>query len=257
MTEVRTVPNTPPASIRLMGIVAFAVLFVLTDVFYLFPGLDLAVSRLFYADGHFLASTISGFVALRQFGIYLFELALILAAAGLIVPVIFSGARLPFGPRWSLFFLLTSALGPGLIVNALLKDHWGRARPLSLVEFGGSSDFSPVWVISDACSSNCSFVSGEASSAMALMALVALAPPRWRRATAFIVLALTFAFSLNRIAFGGHFLSDVLLAWCLTIIVMAICAEVVLRLDEDRLSERLGQIGASVRRRLAAVLRRG
>src|SRR5574340_426420 len=30
-----------------------------------------------------------------------------------------------------LFILLCVALGPGLIVNGILKDHWGRARPRS------------------------------------------------------------------------------------------------------------------------------
>ena len=80
-------------------------------------------------------------------------------------------------------------------------------------------------------------------------ALVLLAPPAWRRATAGITIALALVFSVNRLAFGGHFLSDVTLSWCITLIVMALCQEVVCRLDEDRLCAGLGRAGASLRRR--------
>jgi membrane-associated phospholipid phosphatase len=34
--------------------------------------------------------------------------------------------------------------------------------------------------------------------------------------------------SLNRLAFGGHFLSDILIAWGLTLFVIAICHRIFL-----------------------------
>jgi membrane-associated phospholipid phosphatase len=249
------VSDTRPAStgidngLRRAGLAAFVALFVLTDVFYLFPSLDLGVARLFASDGRFPVASIGLFIELRKLGMLLFRLLLIAAFAGLLFPLVAGGRRLAVGPRWSLFFLASSGIGAGLIVNLLLKDHWGRARPVMVTEFGGAADYTRVWEFSHACSRNCSFVSGEASTAMLLTALVLLAPPAWRRATAGITIALALVFSVNRLAFGGHFLSDVTLSWCITLIVMALCQEVVCRLDEDRLCAGLGRAGASLRRR--------
>ena len=52
-----------------------------------------------------------------------------------------------------------------LLVNALLKDHWGRARPNETTLFGGDGAFSGPFVIAGQCARNCSFVSGEGAGA--------------------------------------------------------------------------------------------
>ena len=90
----------------------------------------------------------------------------------------------------------------------ILKDHWGRPRPVMIDVFGGDQPYVAVWQITDFCSSNCSFVAGEASSAIWLAVALALVvpavarrrPSRRRRSSTPLLL------SLNRIAFGGHFL---------------------------------------------------
>jgi len=56
---------------------------------------------------------------------------------------------------------------------------------------------------------------------MAGTALV-LAPRAWRPAAVSLALAYAAGLSLNRIAFGGHFLSDVLLSWALTALALAL-----------------------------------
>ena len=40
--------------------------------------------------------------------------------------------------RAAVFLVLSLLLGPGLLVNVILKDNWGRPRPGSVVEFGGT-----------------------------------------------------------------------------------------------------------------------
>ena len=76
--------------------------------------------------------------------------------------------------------------------------------------------------ISDWCDRNCSFVSGEASSAIWLLA-VALLLPRGPSASGRPPdRGLRGAPLLNRIAFGGHFLSDVLLSFGLTLLLVAV-----------------------------------
>ncbi|WP_407061683.1 phosphatase PAP2 family protein [Aureimonas sp. SK2] len=59
------------------------------------------------------------------------------------------------------------------------------------------------------------FSSGEAASAAVLPMLALLVPRRWRAAVVLLLAVLAAAFSVNRIAFGSHFLSDVLVSWVL------------------------------------------
>src|SRR5690606_563997 len=70
------------------------------------------------------------------------------------------------------------------------------------------------------CQANCSFVSGEASASFWLVAFAFVVPRRWRAGTAIGTLAFALAISINRMAFGGHFLSDVVLAWGLTLVAI-------------------------------------
>lgn len=118
------------------------------------------------------------------------------------------------------FVACSFALGPGLIVNVILKSHWGRARPLATDLFGGSAQFTPAWWPWGECYSNCSFVSGEASTAAVLMALAAITPRRYRSASMGAVTAWMIAISLNRMAFGAHYFSDVVLSCLLTLTVV-------------------------------------
>jgi lipid A 4'-phosphatase len=110
--------------------------------------------------------------------------------------------------------------GPLVVANIGLKDHWGRARPRDVIEFSGTKAFTPPFPPANQCESNCSFVSGEASSTfIVLFAAAFLFAPYSRRfvAAGIILGALT---GLIRMAQGGHFLSDVIFAG----VMMAITA---------------------------------
>ena len=72
--------------------------------------------------------------------------------------------RMLIGGRSALFLVLTLALGPGLLANTLLKDHWGRSRPIDVIEFGGADPFTPWWNPGGPCPNNCSFIAGEPSA---------------------------------------------------------------------------------------------
>src|SRR5258708_203894 len=80
----------------------------------------------------------------------------------------------------ALFLIGTLAVGPGLITNTLLKDHWGRARPIDVTEFGGSSRFTAWWDPRGDCPNNCSFIAGEPAGAFSTVAPAARAPPQRR-----------------------------------------------------------------------------
>ena len=204
-----------------LAIACLAYLTVISVFFTVFPGVDLAATSLFHRAGEgFPLASQPFFMRLRELGPFLVKLI-----AGSCVAVLlfaFLTGRIPDGLRLRtpLFLLSTLAIGPGLVVNALFKNNWGRPRPNAVDVFGGDAPYVSVWRITDHCDTNCSFVSGEASSSFWLVSLAFIAPVAWRKAVLVAVLPLIFALSANRVAFGGHFLSDTLMAWGLTLLVI-------------------------------------
>jgi lipid A 4'-phosphatase len=174
---------------------------------YWFPGVDMWVSAWFVCEGHFylnqhpLATTIHDAVRWIVIG-------MVLGYIGLMVGNVWRKHSIipTLTTRMLCYLLVILALGPGLVVNTLFKEHWGRARPLQIEAFGGSKQFTPAFVLSDQCQSNCSFVSGDASVGFYLFGFVMLYGRRW------LWLPLTAGGILGavRIIQGAHFFSDVL-----------------------------------------------
>lgn len=120
--------------------------------------------------------------------------------------------RRPIGGRdargW-LFLLTALIIGPGLLVNAALKDHWHRARPHQIAEFGGMARFTPPAIIADQCDRNCSFTAGDPATGFQLHGFAYGAAPRRQRRWLAAGLAAGAALGVLRMAMGAHFLSDV------------------------------------------------
>ncbi|RZI47585.1 phosphatase PAP2 family protein [Rickettsiales endosymbiont of Peranema trichophorum] len=108
-----------------------------------------------------------------------------------------------------LYVIFVYAIGPGLVVNLVFKENFGRARPMHVEQFGGEHKFTPAFVISNQCNHNCSFVSGHASIGFMVFAFGFLQKGRKRMVYNLLALFLGFGFGLARIAKGAHFLSDV------------------------------------------------
>jgi lipid A 4'-phosphatase len=177
-------------------------------IFAAYPALDLALSKPF-ADRGF-AMNVSPFAnILRKIGMYLPFIAAFVAIYWLIVKK---------HQKIALFWLSTLVIAPGLIVNVILKDHWHRARPIQIKEFGGKFDFTPWYLPGDAlqCVKNCSFVSGEASGAFWLLAIAAVTPEPFRKAAYVIVIVFATLMSFLRLTFGGHFMTDLFISAIIT-----------------------------------------
>ena len=119
---------------------------VLSAIFVVFPAIDVAVSRLFYAEGRgFVGEHSAVLVAILKLGRWIGW-----AVGALMIAVLVVRLREPhrvsdaLWRRWWLA-LLSVALGPGLLVNGVLKAFMGRARPLQTTLFGGSAEFVPAW----------------------------------------------------------------------------------------------------------------
>ena len=112
------------------------------------------------------------------------------------------------------------ALGPGLATWAM-KEHTLRARPMDVVQFGGTRQFAPAFVQAKQCSDNCAFTSGHAACGFFFASLMLLDPRRrWRWVATGVVAGL--AVSLARVSVGAHWLSDVLWAFPVTLLTSGI-----------------------------------
>ncbi|MCX8515311.1 MAG: phosphatase PAP2 family protein [Burkholderiales bacterium] len=179
-------------------------------------------TRSFYGETHFWCQAIYRFVPfitasiisimlMRIIGVKLFKLNAISRKNALII-------------------LLCLALGPGLMVNYIFKNHWGRPRPYQVLRDGQT--YRAVWQPQFNMPNNNSFPSGHASIGFFLGVpfLVAL-----KRKKAIIIGSAAGMFiGLVRILQGGHYLSDVVLCGVLIYIVSELIIYMVNRIDWPR-----------------------
>jgi len=183
-------------------------------VFGVWPRLDLAVSTPFY-DPQIHDFPLNGHVWMqyaRNAARGLITLLILPAGIALLGKILFPRRPMLIKCQAVLFLIGTLAVGPGLIANTLLKDHWGRARPIDVTEFGGTSRFTAWWDPRGDCPNNCSFIAGEPAGGFWTLAPAALAPPQWRVLAYGAALAFGSAVGVLRIAGGGHFFTDVVFA---------------------------------------------
>src|SRR5262245_46948223 len=193
-------------------LIALAVAVLAGLAFGLYPQLDLALMAPFYDPATGWIAAGRGWLLLRNTAFW--SIALIAAPAGiaLLYKIVRPQQTLLMSDRAALLMVLTLALGPGLLANVILKDQWGRPRPIEVTEFGGPLKFVPWWDPRGGCARNCSFVAGEPSGAFWTLAPAALTPPHWRALAYGAALAFGIALGLVRAAAGGHFISDVVFA---------------------------------------------
>jgi len=177
--------------------------------------IDPAVSRLFYqptipsGPWQDAAPMPWGFLAGLTTWV---ALALALTGIGLVI----RSWRARRSMRAALVVLLGLALGPGLLVNVILKDHCHRPRPRQTLGLGG--DFTYVAPLHVGPVGK-SFPCGHSAVGFACIALAGVVEARRRGARAAFVagsLLLGVLLGLGRIATGAHFASDVLWSGILT-----------------------------------------
>ncbi len=118
--------------------------------------------------------------------------------------------------------LVTLLLGPYVLVNLILKQVSERPRPYETDLFAGHLPFVPAGSFAGQCEDNCSFISGEAAGAGWLICLIFLLPERLRPVLGPAIIVISFVTSAFRVAFGGHYLSDVLLGWLSSPVLFAL-----------------------------------
>jgi lipid A 4'-phosphatase len=250
--------------------IALAVAAVAGIVFGTVPALDLKISGLFFDSdrkmfhlGYLMAVGRYGWVATaRDAGMWVIAALAAPAVVALIGKLVRPHAPMAIGGRAAVHLLVTLVLAPGIMANVLLKDHWGRPRPIDVQEFSGTDRFVAWWDPRGQCPQNCSFVSGESSGAFWAFAPASLAPAPLRPLAFAGVIAFGTAVGTLRMALGGHFLSDVVFAGVFTFLIVWLMHGLLYRMRAAALSDAaieaaLGRLVAPLHRAIGAARTNG
>ena len=232
LQAARTTAMTPIAT-RLVSVcrhravwIPAAVLAIATALFWT-TDLDQAIVRQFFSGDKAIPDIAARFPhgdeqpwkSLYVWGVYP---AWILGCGGIVVWVVsFFWTKLAAWRDPGLFFALLLIIGPGILVNSVLKPYWSRPRPHATKTFKSCDDpddpprdFVPVWRRGLSVDDS-SFPSGHAATGFYLMAPAFVFYRRrpWL-AAGFLLLGLACGtiIGLARVVAGGHFPSDVLWA---------------------------------------------
>ncbi|WGZ95242.1 MAG: phosphatase PAP2 family protein [Candidatus Thiothrix putei] len=172
---------------------------------------DLTVAALFQQAGHWLLDDFPLWKALFYDGVpYIAGSVLIVSVLMIVSSTVLR--------RWyrmrlyAAYVILVFLIGPGLLVNSVFKDNWGRPRPVQVVQLGGEEAYVPPGYFV-ANGNGRSFPSGHSSIGFAFVAFWFLwrkRKPQWARVALVFALLLGGAIGVTRMAAGGHFLSDVM-----------------------------------------------
>jgi len=224
-------------------IIALAIAAVAGLVFGLFPALDLAVSALFYPvqypPGYMFGWRLSPtLMTVHNIALHAGFFLLIPVVLAIVAKLLLPRSRMWVPPRAAIFLIVTLLLGPGLLVNVALKDHWGRPRPIDVTQFGGDQHFVPWWDPRGDCPGNCSFVSGDVSTVAWTFAPAALVPPPWGALAYAGAFALTLFMGVIRIMAGAHFPTDTIFAGVFTFLVIWLAYALIYRWRATRLDDK-------------------
>jgi len=219
--------------------IALALWVVIGLVFGIYPELDLKLASLFYDPQiRTFPLKLNGLAKFaRDAAMWIAWAFAVPSIVAVIVKLIRPDRPLLVSGRAIVFLLATMALSAGVLTNFTFKTFWGRPRPVAVTEFAGEHQFVAWWDPRGDCARNCSFFSGEGATAFWTLAPAALAPPAWRPlayAAATLFGALT---SALRMAFGGHFFTDVAIAGLVTFVVIWLAYALIYRWPRSRLSD--------------------
>jgi lipid A 4'-phosphatase len=218
--------------------IALAVGAVVGLVFGFYPQLDIIIAGWFYDPiTHAFAGKAPWIDHLRDAATALIGLLVAPAVFAILGKLIMPKRRMLIPGRAALFLSITLILGPFVLANVVLKDHWARMRPVDVVQFGGADRFTAWWDPRGPCPDNCSFVGGEAASAFWTLAPAVLTPPQWRPLAYGGALVFGAGIGVLRMAGGGHFFTDIVFAGVLMFVVVWACYGAIYRWRGTRLTD--------------------
>jgi membrane-associated PAP2 superfamily phosphatase len=182
---------------------------VLTAILFASGELDIAVARAFYHPGsldHWPLARELPWSVLYRAAPWVTATLVIAGLAALAASFIRARAG---WRRAAVLVVLGVAIGPGVLANAVFKDHWQHPRPRDLIEFGGPLHYVPAPLIGN--EGGASFPCGHCSVGFMFAAgwwIWRRRRPGWAAASLVGGLVLGSLLGVGRMAAGAHFFSD-------------------------------------------------
>ena len=231
--------------------IALGLTLVVGLLFGIFPELDLKLAALYYDPATktfpIKLDAVAGFA--RDAAMWIAWAFALPAIVAFVVKLLRPDRPMLIPGRAALFLLVTIILSAGILTNLTFKSYWGRPRPVMVTEFNGPWQFMPWWDPRGECGKNCSFFSGEGATAFWTFAPAALTPPAWRPLAYAAATLFGITTSVLRMAFGGHFFTDVAAAGLVSFLVIWFAYAFIYRWPATRMTDAQVEAGLA---RLAA-----
>ena len=218
-------------------IAALTIAAVVGLLFGIYPHLDIRVTGLLFNPEFYTFNMRQTLSPVRDAAMWLITILAVVPVIAVAVKLILPHRPMLMRPRAALFMMVTLALGPGLVVNGLAKEHWGRPRPVDVRQMGGTEPFVAWWDPRGTCQKNCSFVSGDVSGGFWTLAPAALVPAPWRPLAYAAAIALGSGIAVLRMLFGGHFFTDAVFAGIITFLIVWLTYNTLYRWRATRFSD--------------------
>jgi membrane-associated PAP2 superfamily phosphatase len=212
------------------------------------PIFDLAIARFFWEAGNqptFFSQTLTFISEGMNRSIPYLVSGMISVTMGVFIASFFhvrwQKFRLP-----TIFFVLILILGPGLLINVILKEHTGRPRPKHTQPLGGQHEYRSPFQLTGP-KAGYSFPCGDSSVGYSLAGFYFLLyRRRFRLALLCLLAAITLGtvIGISRMLLGAHFASDV--AWSAIFVFLVIFVLYHFVLNIPARDERYSQTTASV-----------
>jgi lipid A 4'-phosphatase len=235
--------------------IALALALIVGLLFGIYPELDLKLAGLFYDPAtKSFPIKFNTLAAIARDGAMWIAWGLALPPIiALIVKLVRPDRPLLMPGRAIVFLLITLLLSAGVLTNLTFKSYWGRPRPVTVTQFNGTEPFVAWWDPRGTCGRNCSFFSGEGATAFWTYAPAALTPLPWRPLAYAAATVFGVTTSALRMAFGGHFFTDVAIAGLVTFLVIWLAHGYIYRwpstrFTDERVNAALTRLGTRFRK---------
>ncbi len=248
---------TSKALIKSQAFKDFSIIFILLGIITLIfnvTNLDIKLQAYFYSSSE------GWFLKFKPFWDYFYRYGIfpgyLFGLAGLVmIAVSYWNTKYVQYRRAAFMLVYTLVLGPGIIINLGLKDHWGRPRPFEIKEFGGKQQFLCVCVLGQSEGGK-SFPCGHCSMGFFLAVPYLIFRKRKRKlAYTFLISGVLYGLliGLSRMIAGGHFPSDIL--WSGGIVwLVALTGTYIFKLDQPLKVAEMNAAGHKQKARLATII---
>ena len=159
------------------------------------------------------------------------------AIVALIVKLVRPDRPLLMSGRAVVFLLLTLILSAGVLTNLTFKSYWGRPRPVVVTQFNGDKDLYAVVGSARPLRTQLLVLLRRRRDRVLDLCARSLAPPAWRPLAYAAATVFGVTTSGLRMAFGGHFFTDVAIAGLVTFLVIWLAHGYIYRWSRTRLSD--------------------